>query len=184
MTIEELSLPGAFQIDPVLHHDKRGFFYEWFNTKSFEKETGIIFKPVQFNYSKSTRGVLRGMHFQLPPHAQTKLVTVTKGEIQDVIVDLRQGSPTFGKHFSIILSEEKKNQLYVPKGFAHGFLVLSDEAEIFYAIDEFYAPDYEGGICHNDSSLGIKWKLEQSKIIISDRDKTYSAFESTSFNFK
>lgn len=183
MKIEELSLKGAFHIEPKILEDHRGYFFEWFNHKIFEEKTGIDFQPKQFNCSRSTRGVLRGMHFQKHPHAQSKLVTVTKGEIQDVVIDLRQDSSTFGKHFSIILSESKKNQLFVPKGFAHGFLVLSKEAEIFYAIDEFYAPDFEDGVCYNDPNLNIEWAINEDDIILSDRDKKYRAIERSGIKF-
>ncbi|SMD34305.1 dTDP-4-dehydrorhamnose 3,5-epimerase [Reichenbachiella faecimaris] len=183
MKIEALPLSGAFQISPKIHIDNRGYFFEWFNQEGFKKETGVSFQPVQFNASKSTKGVLRGMHFQVAPHAQAKLVTATKGEIQDVIIDVRKDSPTFGQHYSMILSESKKNQLYVPKGFAHGFLVLSEEAEIFYAIDNFYAPQYEDGICHDDQELKIDWLLDKNEIILSDRDKKYGAFKSAILEF-
>ena len=176
MKVVELPLAGAFEISPTVHKDKRGYFFEWFNQRNFREITGVDFNPIQFNCSKSTKGVLRGMHFQKSPHAQAKLVTVTNGEIQDVIIDVREDSPTFGEHFSTILSESKKNQLYVPKGFAHGFLVLSEEAEIFYAIDNFYAPDHEDGICYNDPLLNINWLLDNSELVLSDRDKKYSAF--------
>lgn len=176
MKITELPLADAFEINPLIHNDNRGYFFEWFNMGKFQQLTGYKFQPVQFNCSKSTKGVLRGMHFQQAPHAQSKLIAVTKGEIQDVIIDIRDDSPTFGQHYSTVLSAKKKNQLFVPKGFAHGFLVLSEEAEIFYAIDDFYAPESEGGIRHNDPNLNINWMLEDSEIILSDRDKTYAKF--------
>ena len=177
MKIEELPLKGAFHLEPNILKDHRGYFFEWFNQKVFKDQTGINFQPKQFNCSRSTYGVLRGMHFQKQPHEQSKLVTVTKGKIQDVIIDLRKDSPTFGSHFSVILSEDKKNQLFVPKGFAHGFLVLSDQAEIFYAIDDFYAPNFEDGLCYNDPLLKIKWEIAENEIILSERDKTYGGFE-------
>lgn len=183
MKIESLELEGAYQIEPTVYNDKRGYFFEWFNLKAFKEKTGIAFTPIQFNCSKSTKGVLRGMHFQFAPHAQAKLITATKGEIQDVIIDIRKGSPTFGKHFSTILSEEKKNQLFVPKGFAHGFLVLSKEAEIFYAIDNFYTPDHEGGISYSDSELKIDWLLDDNEIILSERDKAYGDLQKATLNF-
>lgn len=184
MKIESTNLNGAYYIEPKLHLDKRGFFFEWFNQEKFHKETGIHFVPVQFNYSKSSRGVLRGMHFQLNPKAQSKLIAVTKGEIQDVIVDVRKGSPTFGKHFSVILSAEKRNQLFIPKGFAHGFLVLSEEAEIFYSIDDFYSPENEGGVMYNDELVGIEWLLSADQITLSDKDLLYSPIEEITNNFK
>ncbi|MEO9965610.1 MAG: dTDP-4-dehydrorhamnose 3,5-epimerase [Reichenbachiella sp.] len=183
MKIEALALQGAYEIEPTLHKDNRGYFFEWFNQQAFSKQTGTNFTPVQFNCSKSTKGVLRGMHFQSSSYSQAKLITATRGEIQDVIIDLRAQSPTYGKHFSTILTENKKNQLFIPKGFAHGFLVLSEEAEIFYAVDNFYAPEHEGGICHNDPDINIKWQLDQNDILLSERDKTYSAFQGAQFNF-
>ena len=183
MNVNELPLLGAFEINPTIYEDKRGYFFEWFNLKKFKEQTGIGFQPVQFNCSKSSKGVLRGMHFQQAPHAQSKLIAVTKGEIQDVIIDVRSDSPTFGQHFSTILSEEKKNQLYVPKGFAHGFLVLSKDAEIFYAIDDFYSPKSEGGIRHNDPKIKINWRLNESEIILSDRDKTYADFHAAEIKY-
>lgn len=183
MKIEETSLNGAFHIQPKIFEDHRGHFFEWFNQKVFESQTGIVFQPKQFNCSRSTKGVLRGMHLQKSPCAQAKLVTVIKGEIQDVIIDLREDSSTFGKHYSVLLSEYKKNQLYVPKGFAHGFLVISEQAEIFYAIDEFYAPDFEAGIRYNDPHFNIQWALNEDEIILSERDKTYSAFQNATIKF-
>lgn len=183
MKVKKLPLEGAFEIAPTIHEDDRGFFFEWFNQARFKELTNSEFTPVQFNCSKSSKGVLRGLHFQLNPHAQAKLITATKGEIQDVIVDVRDGSETFGQHYSTILSADNKNQLFIPRGFAHGFLVLSEEAEIFYAIDSFYAPDFEGGIRHNDPALGIQWMAEEKDLILSERDKTYDAFNSVPLNF-
>lgn len=184
MSIKSINLEGAFAIQPKLFHDPRGYFFEWYSSKKFEEETGIVFTPVQFNSSKSTKGVLRGLHFQENPCSQSKLVAVTQGEIQDVIVDLRVGSPTYGQHYSEILTEEKKNQLFVPKGFAHGFLVLSETAEIFYAIDDHYSPEHEGGILYNDKDLGIKWLMEEKDILLSDKDKIYEPVKDKNFNFK
>jgi len=184
MEVKSTNLLGAFAIQPKLFHDNRGYFFEWFNAKKFKNETGIDFSPVQFNSSKSTKGVLRGLHFQEDPTAQTKLVGVTQGAIQDVIVDLRVGSPSFGQHYSEVISEEKKNQLFVPKGFAHGFLVLSESAEIFYAIDDFYSPQCEGGIMYNDKDLKIDWHLGERDIILSDKDKVYKPLTERNFNFK
>lgn len=184
MIIEDIGLNGAFYIEPKMFNDKRGFFFEWFNQEKFELETGIKFQAVQFNYSQSSKGVLRGLHFQHEPKAQSKLIAVTKGEIQDVIVDIRIGSPTFGKSKSILLSSEKRNQLFVPKGFAHGFLVLSDTAEIFYAIDDFYSPENEGGLMYNDAKIGIEWSLNEDKIILSEKDANYEPFDKMSNKFK
>ncbi|MEQ9285702.1 MAG: dTDP-4-dehydrorhamnose 3,5-epimerase [Cyclobacteriaceae bacterium] len=184
MMIKPLDLDGAFYLEPQLFHDNRGFFFEWFNQERFKALTNIEFKTVQFNYSRSTKGVLRGLHYQLNPMAQSKLVAVVKGEIQDVIVDVRKNSRTYGQSYSVILNEEKKNQLYIPKGFAHGFLVLSDEAEIFYAIDNPYSPEHDSGISYNDSNLGISWELDFREIIVSDKDKNLLSLDSTPNNFE
>lgn len=184
MKLNSLELKGAYELEPRLFTDKRGYFFEWFNKQKFKNETGLDFNPVQFNCSKSSKGVLRGLHFQYSSHAQAKLITATRGEIQDVIVDLRNGSPTFGAHYSTILTEQNKKQIYIPKGFAHGFLVLSDEAEIFYAIDNFYAPDHEGGVAYNDPEINVSWQLKETQIILSEKDKTYGALGKTPLNFK
>lgn len=184
MKLNSLELKGAYELEPSLFTDKRGYFFEWFNKQKFKNETGLDFNPVQFNCSKSSKGVLRGLHFQHSSHAQAKLITATRGEIQDVIVDLRNGSPTFRAHYSTILTEQNKKQIYIPKGFAHGFLVLSDEAEIFYAIDNFYAPDHEGGVAYNDPEINVSWQLEETQIILSEKDKTYGALGKTPLNFK
>ena len=183
MEIEELTLKGAFYIEPKIHSDHRGYFFEWFNTKEFQEQSGVIFNPVQFNYSKSSKGVLRGLHFQQTPFAQAKVVSVTRGEVQDVIVDLRKGSPTFGQSCSLILNSTIRNQVFIPKGFAHGFLVLSDEAEIFYAIDEFYSPESESGLPFDDKKLNIDWMIPHNQIILSEKDKVYRSLKETSLNF-
>lgn len=181
MTIEALGLEGAYYLEPNVYPDSRGYFFEWFQKDRFLKETGIDFNIVQFNCSKSEKGVLRGLHYQLNPHAQAKLVSVSQGQIQDVIVDIRKNSSTFCEHYSVILDAEKKNQLYVPKGFAHGFLVLSDFAEISYAIDSVYAPDFDCGILYNDKSLGIEWALDNP--LISKKDEQLKTFEKAINNF-
>ncbi|WP_109832838.1 dTDP-4-dehydrorhamnose 3,5-epimerase [Reichenbachiella versicolor] len=184
MKVKELELVGAYAIQPRLFKDSRGYFFEWLNTDRFKSELGVDFKPVQFNSSKSSKGVLRGMHFQNDPRSQNKLIAVTQGIIQDVVIDCRAGSPSFGKHYSEVLTEGDKNQLFIPRGFAHGFLVLSDKAEIFYAIDNFYYPESEGGVMYNDPEIGIKWELDDSEIILSDKDKLYKPFLDKDFNFK
>lgn len=184
MEIKETKLKGAFSIQPKLFHDNRGYFFEWFSGRKFEELTSIHFKPVQFNSSKSTKGVLRGLHYQEEPACQTKLVAVTQGIIQDVIVDLRPDSPSFGMHHSEIISEESKNQLFVPKGFGHGFLVLSETAEIFYAIDDYYSPAHENGVMYDDPSLGIEWQIDQKDILLSDKDKKYELITNRTFTFK
>ena len=184
MTITQLPLLGAYSIEPKLFRDNRGYFFEWLNTEKFQNETNTNFIPVQFNSSKSSKGVLRGLHFQLNPTSQAKLVAVTEGAIQDVLVDLRMGSPTYGQHHSEVIDHEKKNQLFIPKGFAHGFLVLSEAAEIFYAIDDFYSPSDEGGLLYNDPDLKIEWMLPDNEIILSEKDKVYKPFKERNFNFE
>ncbi|MFY0626275.1 MAG: dTDP-4-dehydrorhamnose 3,5-epimerase [Reichenbachiella sp.] len=184
MTVNELPLIGAFGIQPQILEDKRGYFFEWFNLEKFKSQSGVDFTPVQFNSSRSSRGVLRGLHFQKDPVSQSKVVGVTHGTIQDVIVDIREGSPTYGQHYSEIIDDQKKNQLYIPKGFAHGFLVLSEEAEIFYAIDNYYSPGNEGGLKFDDPDLDINWEIENKKIVLSDKDLTYKPLSAEDFNFK
>ena len=183
MKVEALDVEGAYYLEPKIFHDNRGFFFEWFNKERFQELTGIEFNVVQFNYSRSTRGVLRGLHYQLNPAVQSKLVGVAKGKIQDVIVDVRKDSKTFGQHHSAILTEEKRNQLFVPKGFAHGFLVLSEEAEIFYAIDNQYSPEHDSGISYKDPDLGIKWDIDPNLIKVSEKDDKLLGLKSTPNNF-
>lgn len=183
MRIEETPLVGSFCISPTVYNDKRGYFFEWFNLKNFADASGIAFTPVQINCSKSTRGVLRGLHFQQEPMSQAKVIGVTSGKIQDVIVDLRKNSPSYGQTFSIILDSDIKNQIFIPKGFAHGFLVLSDSAEIFYAIDNHYSPNHESGLLFNDSDLNISWQMNENEIILSEKDYLYSPFKEEKFNF-
>ncbi len=162
------SVSGLIVIEPIVFEDERGFFMETYSYREFEK-AGITEKFVQDNHSKSMKGVLRGLHFQIKPFAQSKLVRCVKGEIFDVAVDLRKGSPTFKKWFGIFLSEENKKILYIPKGFAHGFVVLSDVAEVEYKVDNFYSREHERGIIWNDPDLGINWPVE--KPILSEKDK-------------
>lgn len=181
MRIEVLELSGAYYIEPEIHLDNRGFFFEWFQKVRFQKETGIDFNIEQLNYSKSTKSVLRGLHYQLNPYAQAKLIAVIKGEIQDVIVDIRKNSNTYGKYYSTILNAEKKNQLYVPKGFAHGFLVLSEEVELLYGVNCTYVPDYDCGILFKDKSLNIKWQIQNP--IVSEKDKILKSFKECENNF-
>lgn len=163
-------LNGVYIIEPKTFRDERGYFMEIYNKKQFS-EAGLNMNFVQDNESRSTKGVLRGLHFQ-KKHSQGKLVRVTKGEVFDVAVDLRYGSPTYGKWEGVVLSEENKKQFYIPKGFAHGFLVLSDEAIFNYKCTDYYAPYYEGGVIWNDSNINIKWPLDNiDNIILSDKDK-------------
>lgn len=161
--------PDLFVYEPTVFGDNRGYFFESYNHKVFLAQ-GLEFKWVQDNQSSSSYGVIRGLHFQLPPYAQTKLVRVLSGTILDVVVDIRKGSPSYGKTFSIELSAENKKQLLVPKGFAHGFSVLSEKAEVLYKCDEFYTKESERGIIYNDYSLAIDWKIENGKANVSEKD--------------
>jgi len=170
MSFEETSFAGLYVIHPHLIADNRGYFLESFNENEFKKTIpGINF--VQDNESKSSYGVLRGLHFQNIPYEQTKLVRVVQGEVLDVAVDLRKDSKTFGKHFTIILNDSNKKQLFIPKGFAHGFVVLSEEAIFSYKVDAFYNPESEGGIIWSDTDLAIDWKIRHEDVLISDKDK-------------
>lgn len=166
----ETEINGVYIIEPRIFYDNRGYFMEIYNKKCFEK-AGLNMNFVQDNESKSTKGVLRGLHFQ-KRYSQGKLLRVTKGEVFDVAVDLRNGSKTYGKWTGIILSEENKKQFYIPEGFAHGFLVLSDEAIFNYKCTNFYAPEYEDGIIWNDPDINIKWPIDKvENIILSEKDK-------------
>ena len=170
MNIIKTEIEGVVIIEPKVFGDERGYFFESFSEKWF-RENVCDTHFVQDNESKSGYGVLRGLHFQKPPHAQAKLVRVVKGKVLDVTVDIREGSPTFGKHVAVELSEDNKRQLFIPRGFAHGFVVLSDEAIFQYKCDNYYAPDYEGGVLWNDSALGIDWQIPMEDIILSDKDR-------------
>ena len=172
MKVIETEIEGVFILEPRVFGDDRGYFLESFSLKHFvEKVSKTVF--VQDNESKSKYGVLRGLHYQLPPYTQAKLVRVVKGRVLDVAVDIRKGSPTFGKYVAVELSEENKLQFFLPKGFAHGFAVLSEEAIFQYKCDEYYAPDYEGAICFDDPDLGIDWRLPLEDIILSEKDKKH-----------
>lgn len=169
MKVIKTGFEGLLIIEPKIFADSRGYFFESYNKKVL-REAGINIDFVQDNQSRSQKGTLRGLHFQKNPHAQTKLVAVLDGAIQDVVVDLRREQPTFGKHFSIDLTSEKRAQLLVPKGFAHGFLVLSERADVLYKCDDYYHPETEGGIIYNDPTLGIEWKTVGQTVIVSTKD--------------
>ncbi|WP_320914344.1 dTDP-4-dehydrorhamnose 3,5-epimerase [Butyricimonas paravirosa] len=172
MKVIETEIEGVFILEPRVFGDDRGYFFESFSLKHFEEKVSkTVF--VQDNESKSKYGVLRGLHYQLPPYTQAKLVRVVKGRVLDVAVDIRKGSPTFGKYVAVELSEENKLQFFLPKGFAHGFAVLSEEAIFQYKCDEYYAPDYEGAICYDDPDLEIDWRLPLEDIILSEKDKKH-----------
>ena len=170
MPFLETPIRDLIVFEPKVWGDDRGYFYESFNANTF-KEAGVTTPFVQDNQSKSVYGVLRGLHYQRGEHAQAKLVRVVSGEVLDVAVDIREGSPTFGQHYAILLSAENKRQLYVPRGFAHGFVVLSDSAEFFYKCDNFYNKESEGGLLWNDPALNIDWKIDAKDVLLSDKDK-------------
>ncbi|WP_297092712.1 dTDP-4-dehydrorhamnose 3,5-epimerase [Thermococcus sp.] len=165
---KRLKIPDVILIKPLVFEDERGFFMETYKKSDFEK-AGIKGEFVQDNHSKSRYGVLRGLHFQREPYAQAKIVRVIRGVIYDVAVDLRKDSPTFGEWVGVILSEHNRYQLYIPRGFAHGFVVLSDVAEVVYKVDNVYAPDYEGGIIWNDPEIGIDWPVDDPTVSEKDR---------------
>ena len=159
-------------IEPTAHGDVRGYFVETFRQDLFEKALGYQVNFIQDNESKSSKGVLRGLHYQLEPYSQAKLLRAIEGSVLDVVVDIRKSSPTFGQHVAVELTEKNKHQLFVPHGFAHGFVVLSDSATLAYKVDNFYAPEHDRGIAFNDSKLGIDWKLAVDELQLSDSDKT------------
>lgn len=170
MTATETKLRGCFIIEPKVFKDPRGYFFESFNQNKFNELIGKTIDFVQDNESFSSKGVLRGLHFQTGAYAQAKLVRVIKGRVLDVVVDIRKESPTFSEHFSIELSEDNKRQLFVPKGFAHGFIVLSETAIFSYKCDNFYDKASEQGLRYDDPSLGIDWKLPANEFIVSEKD--------------
>lgn len=175
-------IPDLLVFEPKVFEDSRGYFFESYNEQTFLTE-GINIKFVQDNQAKSSYGVLRGLHYQLGPHAQTKLVRALSGSILDVVVDIRKGSPTYGSVFTIELSGENKNQLIVPKGFAHGYSVLSETAEVMYKCDSFYNKQAEGGILYNDATLNIDWQIPLEKAIVSEKDLVLPSFENCVNNF-
>lgn len=170
MEIIKTRIDGVLIIEPKVFGDARGYFFESFNAREFAEKTGLDITFVQDNESRSKYGVLRGLHFQLPPYTQSKLVRVVKGRVLDVAVDIRRGSPTYGQHVSCELTEDNHRQFFVPKGFAHGFCVLSEDAIFQYKCDNFYAPQADGGISILDASLGIDWGIEMDKALLSDKD--------------
>lgn len=176
MNIIETSIKGVVILEPRIFADDRGYFFESFSQKVFDE----LVRPIRFvqdNESKSKYGVLRGLHFQKGEHAQSKLVRVVKGKVWDVAVDIRRGSPTFGKYVSVELSEENKRQFFIPRGFAHGFAVLSEEAIFTYKVDNKYAPQAEASILFNDKTLGIDWPLSETQMLLSSKDREGTAFK-------
>jgi dTDP-4-dehydrorhamnose 3,5-epimerase len=176
MTIEETPLKDCFIIHDKVHGDARGYFIETYNSRDFKAATGLEIDFVQDNQSRSAKGVLRGLHMQSGVAAQAKLVRVLEGAVLDVAVDLRKGSPSFGQHVAIELTADNNKQFFVPAGFAHGFVVLSENATFFYKVDKFYEPGNEVGIMYNDADLNIDWKLPSSELIFSEKDKTLGSF--------
>ncbi|RPD38963.1 dTDP-4-dehydrorhamnose 3,5-epimerase [Chitinophaga barathri] len=182
MPFRPTGIPDLLVYEPRVHGDERGYFFESYNANTFGDE-GIKIQFVQDNQARSTYGVLRGLHFQLGPYAQTKLIRTLEGRILDVVVDLRTGSPAYGKVFSIELSAENKLQLLVPQGFAHGYSVLSPTAEVMYKCDNFYNKTSEGGILYNDPALGIDWGIPLSDAVVSEKDKVLPLFANVQHNF-
>ncbi len=182
MKIIETAIEGVVIIEPRLFKDERGYFFESFSQREFEEKIRKI-SFVQDNESKSSYGVLRGLHFQKPPYAQSKLVRVIKGAVLDVAVDIRKGSPTFGKHIAVELTEENHLQLFITRGFAHGFSVLSQEVIFQYKCDNFYAPQSEGALAWDDSDLNINWRIPTNQIILSEKDKHHEKLKDASWLF-
>lgn len=170
-------LEGCFVVEPKIFNDERGYFLESYNENTFQNGIDQQVHFVQDNQSFSKKGVLRGLHYQTGEHAQAKLVRVLQGEVLDVAVDIRPNSKTYGEHVSVLLSAEKQNQFFIPRGFAHGFLVLSQTATFFYKCDNFYNKESEGGIIYNDNSLKIDWQIPLNELIISEKDTTLPTIE-------
>jgi dTDP-4-dehydrorhamnose 3,5-epimerase len=176
-------IPGLMLFEPAIFGDSRGYFFESYNESTFQ-QAGVNIRFVQDNQASSVYGVVRGLHFQRNPHSQTKLVRVLSGEILDVVVDLRAGSPTYGQVYSEILSAANKKQILVPQGFAHGYAVLSETAEVFYKCDDFYNKELEGGIMFNDPDLQIDWRIPADRMIISEKDTKHPGLADCVHNFK
>lgn len=182
MEVIKTNIEGVVIIEPRIFRDERGYFFESFSQREFqEKVCNTVF--VQDNESKSSYGVLRGLHFQKPPYAQSKLVRVIKGAVLDVAVDIRKGSPTFGQHVAVELTEDNHHQLFIPRGFAHGFSVLTDEVIFQYKCDNFYAPQSEGALAWDDPDLGIDWRLPAEKVILSEKDRHHSRLKDAEWLF-
>jgi len=167
------SIPDLILIEPTIHGDNRGYFVESFRQDIFENLLGFKVNFIQDNESKSTKGVLRGLHYQLPPYAQAKLVRVIDGNVLDIALDVRKSSPTFGQHVVVELTGENKHQLFIPHGFAHGFVVLSKSAIFSYKVDNYYAPEFDRGIAFDDKNLSINWQLPLDILKLSDKDKNH-----------
>jgi len=182
MQFQETEFPGLIIIQPDIFKDNRGYFFESYNQKNFSKGN-VNYNFLQDNQARSTYGIIRGLHYQLEPHAQTKLIRALSGTILDVVVDLRKGSPTFHKVFSIELSDQNKTQLLIPRGFAHGYSVLSEVAEVFYKCDAYYHKDSEAGVLWNDATLQIDWKVPADKVVVSEKDTLHPVIDNCKNNF-
>ncbi len=176
MKVIKTSISDVVILEPRVFGDERGYFFESFSQREFNEQVAEV-TFVQDNESKSSYGVVRGLHYQLPPYTQAKLVRVVEGEVLDVVVDLRKNSATFGKHGAVVLSGENKRQFFIPKGFAHGFAVLSPQAVFQYKCDNYYAPQYESGIQFDDPALGIDWKIPEAEMILSAKDRMHKRLE-------
>ena len=176
MNFTEQKIKGVWVIEPKVFADSRGYFMEAFKQNEFEEHVGKV-NFVQDNESKSSFGVLRGLHYQKGEFSQAKLVRVIKGEVLDVAVDIRKSSPTFGQHVAVLLSEENKKQLFIPRGFAHGFVVLSEEAIFTYKVDNVYAPQADAGIQFNDPDINIQWPIDASRMLLSEKDKKHPSLK-------
>lgn len=182
MEVIKTNIEGVVIIEPCIFRDDRGYFFESFSQRDFqEKVCNTVF--VQDNESKSSYGVLRGLHFQKPPHAQSKLVRVIKGAVLDVAVDIRKGSPTFGQHVAVELTEDNHRQFFIPRGFAHGFSVLTDEVIFQYKCDNFYAPQSEGALAWDDPDLGVDWRIPTDKVLLSEKDRHHSRLRDAEWLF-
>ena len=179
MNFIRTEIPDVVICEPTVHGDDRGYFVETFREDKLEEFLGYKINFCQDNESKSSRGVLRGLHYQLPPHAQTKLVRVIQGSVLDVAVDIRKGSPTFGKHVAVALNSENKRQLLVPRGFAHAFVVLEDDTVFAYKVDNFYSPECDRGILFNDPALAIDWGIPENELNLSAKDKVQPTLSQT-----
>lgn len=178
MKFTEQELEGVWVIEPKVFSDERGYFMESFKREVFEQHIGVV-NFIQDNESKSTRGVLRGLHYQTGDYAQAKLVRALQGSVLDVVVDLRKSSPTFGKHIAVELTDENKKQLYIPRGFAHGFLVLSEVAIFSYKVDNVYAPSHEASLLWSDTTVNIDWQIDEKELLLSAKDKSGKLFSET-----
>lgn len=183
MNIITTEIPDVVIIEPRVFGDSRGYFFESFSEREFKEKVADV-NFVQDNESRSCHGVVRGLHFQKPPHAQAKLVRVVKGRVLDVAVDIRKGSPTYGRHVEVELSEDNHRMVFIPKGFAHGFAVLSEDAVFQYRCDDYYAPETEGAIAWNDLDLDIDWRLPAEKVILSAKDTSHPSFKDADIPFE